>query len=238
MLRLYGYTEVRPPSRLFAPGTMVWVKHNQPFSAGVICTQEMSLGRRFRPMTSPTASGELNRATDKAFSLDSDYLNVLRADLRFSDISEVKVKLDNPTLFELTDVDVIRYAEERSSMCRHAVKQRHNAGYKVSMIASALKADVTYSVTWKRETRLDAGGKITALKDLAVELGAESSSVSEQTIAAKDLYWGIKDDAFLARLSDPGDDADDGSAAGNHARFIGAATTPALSQRPDVVGAP
>lgn len=232
MLRLYGYTEVRPPSRLFAPGTMVWVKSSQPFSAGVICTQQMSLGQRFRPITSPTASGEMSRATDKDFSLDADYLNVLRADLRFADIAEVRVKLDNPVLYELTDVDVIRYAEERSPMCRHAIKQRHNAGYKVSMIVSALKADVTYTVTWKRETRLDTGGKVTALQDLALELGAERSSVSERTIAAKDLYWGVKDDIFLARLSDPSDGYDDGG----HARMIGASTTPALSQVPDVRG--
>lgn len=230
MLRLYGYTEVRPPSKLFAPGTMVWIKSNRPFSAGVICTQEMSMGRKFRPLTSPTASADLSQATQKEFALDGDYLDVLRADARFNDIASVRVKLDNPVLFELTDVDVVRFLAQRSPLCRHAIAQRHNAGYKVTMIASALRADVTYTVSWKRTTRLDGGSKRGALKDLATELGAEQSNVTEHTIAAKDLYWGIKDDVFLANLSDPGYVGEPQE----HTRGMAPAYVPVLSRAPDV----
>ena len=230
VLRLYGYHELKTPSTLFAPGTMVWVKSTQPFSAGVICTQDMSLGDTFKPMSSPTASSEMSQAIDKDFSFDADYMKTLKADARFHDISSIKVKLDKPMIYELTDVDVIRFSQERSPLCARAVEQRHLAGYAVSMIASALKADVTYSISWKTETHLSASDKVATLENLAMELGAERSNISEQTISAKDLYWGIRDDVYLAHLSDP----TNVQPVVGHNRAISAGSAPTISRVPDI----
>jgi hypothetical protein len=203
VMRLYGYTEIRPPSKFFAPGTMVWVRSQQPFSAGIICTDSASLGRRFRPVVSNTAAMELKRATDRSFSLDADYLEMLRADARFSHVTEVTIRLERPVLYEVIDTDIIKHHVDRSANCRHAIAMRRNAGYQVTMISGALQADVTYTVSTAYEVGAGVGSSLETLQALAAELGADNAQVHERTITAKGLFWGIKDDAFMAQLSEP-----------------------------------
>ncbi len=203
VMRLYGYTEIRPPSQFFAPGTMVWVRNTRPFSAGIICTASASLGRRFRPVVSETAAMQLKKATDRSFSIDTDYLNLLRADARFSHVQEVTVRLERPVLYEVIDTDIIKHHNDRSDACRQAIALRRNAGYDVTMIASALQADVTYTVSWSHEVGAKVGSSLETLQALAFELGADNAQVHERTITAKGLFWGIKDDAFMAHMSEP-----------------------------------
>jgi hypothetical protein len=200
VMNLYGYTEIRPPSKFLAPGSLVWVRATKPFSAGIICTEGHSLGPAYRPMVSHTAALELRRATDRSFSLDADYLSVLRAEARFSRVHAVTIKLENPTLYEVVDTDVWQYVRHRSEACRQALAQRERAGYRITMVTSALRADVTYTVHWSHEVGGSVGASHEVLKELALELGAENAEVSERTITAKGLYWGIKDDAYLAHL--------------------------------------
>lgn len=202
-MRLYGYTEIRPPSKFFAPGTMVWVRNKKPFSAGVICTEASSLGKAFRPVASETASMQLKKVTDRSFSIDGDYLALLRADARFSHVSEVTVRLERPMLYEVIDTDIIKHSKDRTANCRRAISLRRNAGYQVTMIASALQADVTYTVSWSYEVGAGVGHSQETLAALALELGADNAQVHEHSITAKGLFWGIKDDAFLAQMSEP-----------------------------------
>jgi hypothetical protein len=203
VLRLYGYTEIRPPSKFFAPGTMVWVKNQKPFEAGIICTSEASLGYSFQPMASATATMDLSRSTNRDFGIDADYLKLIRADARFSQVGSITVKIEHPVLYELVDTDVLRHGNERSLNCRRAVALRRDKGFQISMIASALRADVTYTVQWSNKVGLGTGANAEVLQALAGELGAEHATVSGHTITAKNLYWGIKDDAFLAQLTEP-----------------------------------
>ena len=231
VMRLYGYTEIRPPSKFFAPGTMVWVRAQQPFSAGIICTDTASLGRRFRPVVSSTAAMELKRATDRSFSLDADYLQLLRADARFSHVTEVTIRLERPVLYEVVDTDIIKHHADRSADCRHAIAMRRNAGYQVTMIASALQADVTYTVSTAHEVGAGVGSSLEVLQALAVELGADNALVHERTITAKGLFWGIKDDAFMAQLSEPRMLLN----VPRHVRLMGPERVLAIVPTPDVV---
>jgi hypothetical protein len=231
LLRSYGYTELRPPSTLLAPGTMVWVRNSDPFTAGIICTQRASLGGRFAPLSSRTASATLSHSSNKDFSLDAAYLDYLRAKTKVSDVSSISARLDNASLFEVNDVDILNNVLERDPACSAAVRMRSDAGYHITMIASALLADVTYTVKWSMTSNLDASAKIAAVQNLAVELGLDGASVSEQSIEAKGLYWGIMDDAFLAHLSEPGAIT---PVSPESRRVIGAQLTPHLDLRPDV----
>lgn len=230
LLRGYGYTEVRPPSTLLAPGTMVWVRSAKPFTAGIICTQKASLGPSFVPMASVTASSDLSKQSSKEFNLDAAYMEILKADAQFSDVSSLTARLDNATIFEVNDVDILNSIVDREPACSAAIKMRSEAGYHVSMISSALQADVVYSVKWNINSKLDASAKVAVVQNLAVELGLSGSHVSDQNISANGLYWGIVDDAFLAHLSEPGaiTPVDKGT------RVIAAQMTPHLDLTPDV----
>lgn len=203
MLRMYGYTELVPPSTLLMPGAMVWVQTQHPFKAGTLCTVDMSLGKKFRPTISPTASSQIMKASNKQFDLDVTFLNFIKGDARFKDIYSLKATLDNAVIYELNDVDVLQSARDRDPACAQAIRMRNNAGYKVTMISSALQADVTFSVSWNIGSQLDASGKAQTLEDLAATLGAQYSHANESSIQAKNLVWGIKDDNYLAHLSDP-----------------------------------
>lgn len=231
VMRLYGYTEIRPPSKFFAPGTMVWVRSQKPFSAGIICTEQSSLGPRFRPVVSETAAMELKRATDRSFSLNADYVQLLRGDVRFKNVHEVTVRLERPVMYEVVDTDILKYQNDRSANCRRALALRRDAGYQVTMIASALQADVTYTVTWSHDVGAAVGSSLETLQALALELGADHAQVHERTITAQGLFWGIKDDAFLARLSEPHVLFDFPA----HARLISPARTFAVTNTPDVM---
>jgi hypothetical protein len=202
MLRLYGYTEIKPPSTLFAPGTMVWVKKANPFEAGIVCTVSKSLGADFVPLQSPTQDGRLTKATDTAVDLEAKYMDIVKGDVRFEAIKNITVKLNNPLIFEVNDVDVINAASNRDPVCKMAIEARREAKFKVTMIASSLQADVVYSVEWKTDTTLDVQAKIATLQNLALALGLDVHTFTATTMEGKALYWGIKDDAYLANLTE------------------------------------
>lgn len=230
IMRLYGYTEIRPPSKFFAPGTMVWVRSAKPFSAGIICTESASLGQDFKPVVSETAAMELKKATDRAFSIDADYLSLLRADARFSHVGSVTVRLERPVLYEVIDTDIIKHQRNRSAACRQAIAMRRKAGYQVTMIASALQADATYTIGWSHEVGGSVGTAEDVLSALAVELGAHNAQVHERTITAKGLFWGIKDDAYMAQMSEPHMLL----SLGKHVRLVSPGKVIFASDQPDV----
>src|SRR4051812_37195577 len=64
LLRSYGYTELRPPSTLMMPGTIVWVRAKKPMTVGIVCTQQAAMGSAFMPLVSPTAENFMQRALD------------------------------------------------------------------------------------------------------------------------------------------------------------------------------
>lgn len=199
LLRSYGYTEVRPPSALLMPGTMVWVEHHRPFTAGVICTQKASLGEDFKPMISATADSNFLKSSGKTFEFDATYLDVIKADAQFSDIDSITIQMDKATILEVNDTDILSNIKNRDPACAQAIAMR-SKDYKISMISSALQADVIYAVKWNIKSSLDVSAKIAVLQNLALELGLSGDHVSEQSIEAKNLIWGIKDDTYLARL--------------------------------------
>lgn len=203
VMRAYGYTELKPPSNLLQPGAIVYVIKKKPFVAGIICGPRASLGSGWKPNQSVTAMSQLKRVDGKSFNLDLPLLESIRADARFSSIKTIVMTLSNPELYELDDVEVLENQVHRSPACRQAIAARLAQGYKVTMVSSGLKGDVVYSAQWHTEATMSAKAKIDAMGLLALELGGSATGVSENTITAKGLIWGIKDDAYLAALSIP-----------------------------------
>ncbi len=54
-IQSFGYTELRPPSTLLAPGTIVMVKSSYPFEASIICHEQTSPYKNLAALKSLTA---------------------------------------------------------------------------------------------------------------------------------------------------------------------------------------
>lgn len=180
---------------------MVWVEKANPFRAGLICTQETSLGAGFKPINSPTSNSTLKRVENVKLNLSADLLSIVQGKAEMSAVNSIEVELHNPVMYELTDMDVINSIPNRDPVCAQAVSARLRAGFPVTMIARALMADVVYSVTWKQGIELDVKARIEALSGLAPHLGVSEGTVRENTISGKSLFWGVMDDVYLSKLA-------------------------------------
>lgn len=203
-LRLWGYTEVRPASTLWEPGSLVYVKHWQPFEVGTICEAKDVLGADYKPRESLTMNADMSRISKKGVTLDVDVASIMNTNNVLNDMTDLKMTLNNGHIFEVTDFDIESRRSKTNPYCLAALAARKKEGYKITMIASALRADVTYNVSWDRNSQMSISAKIHALANLSASLGAENSPKTINRIDGKGLYWGIRDDVYLAyRFLDP-----------------------------------
>jgi hypothetical protein len=196
-----GFTEFRPPSQHALPGTLVVMTSSQPVALGVICRPEQSLGLDSRTIpASPSISTDLAAALDRTLSLEASMLQKLKAGGKLSEVEDIRIRLTNVRLLELSDDVVLAGVADRSPACREALELRLASGGTVTMIKAALMADVAYVAT----TRSEAGGEVSAdLRDtLASSLNSRVTSTGNGRIelAGEALILGIRDDQVLARI--------------------------------------
>lgn len=203
LMRLYGYTELIPPSTLLAPGAMVSVTGHSGSSTRMklICGPRASLGPNWQPKTSATVTRSMQRHSGKTFQMSADVLNSIKANVEFSHIRDIVATLANPKLVELEDVDVMANLKYRSRECQMAVDMRTRNGFPVTMISSGLMGDVTYLVKWDTNTDVNARARLEAMQHLAIEIGAGNSYVTQDTIKATNLTYGVKDDEYLSAIT-------------------------------------
>jgi len=196
-----GFTEFKPPSQHVFPGTLVLVTGNDPVALSVICRPLQALGLDIaRIPESPSISTDLSAALDRTLNLDAQLLSRLKASGSLADVKDVQIRLRNVRLLELSDDEVISGLPDRSEACKQALELRLTSNQPVTMIKSALIADVTYTAT----TSVDAtGGANVDLQDeLAASLNSKVTGADRGKIelAGENLIWGIRDDQVLARL--------------------------------------
>lgn len=197
VLKGYGYTELRPPSTLYPPGTIVFVREKAPFQAGIVCTQKASLGEGLMPPESATASSKISNEFKKSLTLDAKYLERIKASGGYESVESIDVNVTNARVFALSDDLVRANIDKRSTACRDAVRARIEGNYDVSMISSILQADVEYSVAFKTSANLTASQQGAITQGLATSLGMSASSAGQSSIKGTGLYWGVIDDTFL-----------------------------------------
>lgn len=201
ILRQNGFTEFKPPTRHALPGTLVLITETEPVALGVVCRPEQALGLTLAdiPM-SPSAATDLTAALSRTLELDAGLMARLKAAGKLDGVEDIKITLGNVRILELSDDDVIRGLSKRDAACAAAVRLRLEAGQPLTMIKSALMADVTYTAT----TRTQAAGDLSL--DLREELAASltsrvsGSDAGTITLTGQNLVWGIRDDQVLAML--------------------------------------
>lgn len=205
LLQVYGFSEIKPPSELLAPGSLVALNTREPFDASIICTAESSLGANYRTLKSRTISGTLKKLNNRTMQLDATALQMIKENHRYAAIETVEITLRNASIVEVTDEHVLEGLERRTDRCSEAVARRIEGGYTVTMISSALMADASYNIKWEQtaEHSLSEQDKVGIAYDLSSALGGKMQRVTSASIEATGLIWGIKDDAYLSALSVP-----------------------------------
>lgn len=201
LMRLYGYTELLPPSTLLSPGAMVIITKKSPMQLKLLCGPRASLGPNWAPATSATVTRSLEKHTGKTFHLSANVLEAIKANAEFSTVKDIIATLANPKLVELEDLDIVANLRYRSPECQRAVDLRQKNGFKVTMISSGLMGDVTYLVKFENTGQINVKARLEQMQHLAIEIGAGNSYVTENTIKATNLTYGVKDDAYLSSLT-------------------------------------
>lgn len=201
VLKTYGYVELKPPSTLLMPGSLVYVRDQDPFVAGLICDPAASLGPAYKPRVSRTASTQISKLNGAHMTIGADALVAFQVSAKLEAVHSVEADLTNGVVYEIDDTDVLEHLTARTGACAEALHARLGGKFSVTMISSALVGDVTYTVNWRQDVALTVTAKVAALNALTGELGGEHNN--KDTISAIGLVWGIRDDKFLAGLSTP-----------------------------------
>lgn len=197
-----GFVELRPPSTFFSPGTWVEVRASSPLQLSIICGPQDSLGLVGDEQVASSGSIDLSFQSKLAprFALDASTLAAWKGNVELSAVKSVTFKLSNVTLKEVADAVVVERFSRRSTSCRDAIDFRLNKPNPVSMVKSALIADVDYVVEF--EGTASAEAKAEATKAMAVSLGLNvgADQSNETRLLGKQLVWGVRDDSVLARF--------------------------------------
>lgn len=179
------------------------VIRKSPFEARVICGPEASLGPHARMMRSRTASSALKSLNNRSFSLDAKTMVGLKQEEHLKAVDSITVTLSNARIIELSDDDVLMGLRDRSEACAYAVRQRVLNGYTITMISSALVADMQVSVRFEhsRSGSADYTDKALALQQLAVMFEGDVTSTLSGEIKSRGLVLGVRDDEYLSALS-------------------------------------
>jgi hypothetical protein len=191
-----GYTLLRPPSTLMMPGTIVYrAERGSAIKAGIVCTQEASLGPALQDKleVSDSATSKFAQKLSGKFSVGAAYLDTIKADAEFSHVKTISLTLSNVKVYELPINVIVDNEKLRSEGCKAALKFAGNKEMKVSMISSALQADVVYSVELDTTASADAALKLKVMQGLAVKLGGKLEVGSESTLSGQGLLWGLRE---------------------------------------------
>jgi len=202
-VRSYGYSELRPPSTLAAPGTLVYLRSSSPAQVAIVCTAKDAFGSALQIVQSDSAEIALTQELSIGAKLDASYLEKIKGNATYADVRDVTVLFTNVHVFEVPDAGVFEAVANRTPSCSQAKSTREKDGRRVTLVKSVIQADVNYVLSFKRD--LDIVVKDTIAKQLAAELGVSGSQITNGTIRGSGLYWGVIDDPLLGRVNRPGE---------------------------------
>ena len=194
-----GFTAIRPASKHVPPGTLVFASQTAPISLSVICGAEASLGLNFDSLrSSPTFNTEYSSALDRNLTLNTQLLSKLKGNGALEDIRNVTLKLSNVRVLEISDAIVIDHLRNRSEACREAIRLRLQGDEVVTMVRSALVADVTFVAALTTEGHATVSADVQDKLATSLTSKVTSADNGKVTLVGQNLIWGIRDDKVLA----------------------------------------
>jgi hypothetical protein len=202
LLEDYGYTEVRPPSTLWPPGTIVTIARHAPLVLHPVCAPEDFLGSQLPVKVSISTDNELARKATGTFSLDANYLNRLKASGKYESLEDIKLTFSNVKVLEVFRATIFENLHKRSAGCAKAIQDVIDANEEMSFVTSVLQADVVMKAEFSKEAKLSAEAQVATELNLATQLGYKTSA--NNSVMGNSLYWGIRDNPRFAWLDTNG----------------------------------
>jgi hypothetical protein len=196
-----GHQELRPPTTLTPPGTIIVIRGEAPIEVAVVCTQD-EVVKSGNVLRSPTQSVTLAEKTKTSFRLGAEYLGAYGVDMKVSHLEGVSLTLAKAEVQEIPDSALPAALRNLGADCKEAIRVRREHNRTVGLIKSVLKANVVYTLEFDDE--VDASGRATILSQLAVKLGGSVDSSRASTIQGEGLYWGILTDTDFRLPGLPG----------------------------------
>ena len=204
---MLGYTEIRAPSTLYPPGTLVYLESREPFEAEIICDANEVLGEGFVPRESRTVTVGSTKQKSRTIKFNVDAAALAGGNVDIHAIKNIKVQMTNPRIYYITFSDLDRRLPYVQNRCLRQIAQLRrsikNFDKRLTMVSRVLAADASYTVDWDEGAGLDAYAKIAQLENLAADLQLSATRVGSKTISAAGVYWGIQDLQEMASMLDP-----------------------------------
>ena len=141
-------------------------------------------------------------AVSSTFDIEAEYLTKLKMNPKFKTVKNIKLKISNATVSQLSADTVFASVKNRKHECQRAIDTYLKNNRNITMVVSTLQADVFYLVEFDRAISINVKAKEDLLKDLSVELGASYNTDGAQSIAARGLFWGITADKMFVLIRD------------------------------------
>jgi hypothetical protein len=206
IIEQFHFTILKPPSTLYFVGAVVAVELDntgklETGTLKLVCGPRGHLGRSWSPLVSHTVTESVKNSSRSSWNLDAAVFADLKSQTSLESLQSVRCELKNAKIYTISDTDILENIKYRSEDCKRAILARLQAGYAVTVISSAIMADMDYHVEFKQEGKLDKRMRARQLSDVAISLGGGHTRISEKVIESKGLALGIKTDSFLMGLS-------------------------------------
>jgi hypothetical protein len=208
IIEQYHYVTLRPPSTLYFPGAIVAIEvdKNGAIEVGklkLVCGPRAAMGSAWTPVSSQTVTESLKKSSRSKWNMTGEMLSAVQANASGQQVASIEVTLKNARIINMSDTELLENLRHRSPECTKAVVARLNAGHALTIISSAIVADMDYKISFKSEQSADKRVRAKQMHDIAVTLGGGHTRLSDHSIEARGLTLGIKTDSFLMALGVP-----------------------------------
>lgn len=185
-----GYDALVLPSTAYGPGALVTsVKGSgltSPLRLTYLCAPKFTNAPA--PSVDAAASSEASREFSGSFKLDATALAGFGIGAGASDVEAVTLKFTNVKIEQLGFDELRSIRSDLGPVCRDIVAEYAGKGV-AYQTKQALRADVTYTASFKRGASLEAKG--VAIAALKSAFGGSVQSDSASSVTGSGLYYGL-----------------------------------------------
>ncbi len=195
-----GYTPIRPPQTIVAPGSIIRVTSARPLKVATLCTPASAYTSALKVEVSDAATYKWSQTIKSSFDLEAKYKDLINAELGQRSVRSVDMTLANGKVLVLPDVEISRavIAGATDPACQHTVAYWRGRNVPLSIVSEVLQADVTFTIIFESDVSADVQAKIT--KDIAPKLLANVGIITDNTVQGEALFWGVRDAPELVEL--------------------------------------
>ena len=186
-----GFTELRPPSNLVMPGSIVLISSRNPLRVSTVCGSEGAFGINPSSLAqSASADVKTSKTFEGTYKANLAWIGSLAG--TGSKVQNADLLLSNVKIIELTDENVIEDLPNRSEPCKEALAFRYKSEPdNLTIVDSVLLADAEYRIEFKDKTTAEESAyNVANSAGLTVQASRDGNSV----LVGKGLVWGIRDD--------------------------------------------